>query len=94
VKGPTENELAAFGLTFDDVAGPPIEIWPGHEQALDLFLKMRTQWRIGMAGATGLDYGVLFHKMDRMGLSAERYEDLEEEIRIMESAALEEMAKK
>lgn len=76
------------------MAGPPIEVWAGHEQALELFLAMRTQWRVGMAGATGLDYGVLFHKMDRMGLSAERYEDLEEEIRIMEGAALEEMAKK
>lgn len=83
-----------FGLTLDDVAGPPLEVWPGHEDALNLFLFMRSQWRVGMAGATGLDYSVLFHKMDRMGLSAERYEDLEDEIRIMEGAALDEMTKK
>lgn len=59
-----------------------------------MFLSIRTQWRVGMAGATGLDYGVLFHKMDRMGLSPERYEELEEEVRIMENAALDEMSKK
>lgn len=55
---------------------------------------MRTQWRVGFSGATGLDYVALFHKMDRMDLSPERYEDLEDEILVMESAALEEMAKK
>ncbi|OZI23621.1 hypothetical protein CAL26_09270 [Bordetella genomosp. 9] len=81
-------------MTLDDVAGPPVEVWPGHEEALSLFLSIRTQWRVGMAGATGLDYGVLFHKMDRMGLSPERYEELEEEVRIMENAALDEMSKK
>ena len=81
-------------MTLDDVAAPPLEVWPGHEEALSLFLAMRTQWRVGMGGATGLDYGVLFHKMDRMGLTPERYEDLEDEIRIMEGAALEEMGKK
>ncbi|OZI32536.1 hypothetical protein CAL29_28065 [Bordetella genomosp. 10] len=81
-------------MTLEDVAGPPVEIWPGHEEAFSLFVAMRTQWRVGFSGATGLDYVALFHKMDRMDLSPERYEDLEDEILVMESAALEEMAKK
>jgi hypothetical protein len=39
-------------------------------------------------GIIGLDYNVLFRKMDRMGLSAERYDDLEGDIRIMEAEAM------
>lgn len=47
-----------------------------------------------MGGATGLDYNVLFQKMDRMGLSAEEYDLLEEDIRMMEFAALAAMNEK
>lgn len=47
-----------------------------------------TQWRTsGMGVPTGMDYGVLFHKMDRMGLAPDDYEDLESDIRVMESEA-------
>lgn len=54
---------------------------------------MQTQWRIGMNGRSGLDYNVLFHKMDRMNLPADKYEQLENDIRIMEFEALEEIHK-
>lgn len=39
----------------------------------------------------GLDYNVLYKKMDRMNLSPERYDELENEIRMMEYAAMEVM---
>lgn len=76
------------------MAGDPVEIWPEHLAAFELFVELRSQWRVGMAGATGLDYGVMFHKMDRMGLTPERYEELEEQMRVLEHAALDEMSKK
>lgn len=81
-------------MTLEDVAGDPVEIWPEHLAAFELFVALRSQWRVGMAGATGLDYGVMFHKMDRMGLTPERYEELEEQMRVLEHAALDEMSKK
>lgn len=81
-------------MTPEDVAGDPVEIWPEHLAAFELFVALRSQWRVGMAGATGLDYGVMFHKMDRMGLSPERYEELEDQMRVLEHAALDEMSKK
>lgn len=62
--------------------------WPDNLAALYLFQYMRTQWRTGMGGPTGLDYGVLFRKMDRMGLSPDEYEQLECDIQVMEVAAL------
>lgn len=41
-----------------------------------------------MSGPTGLDYAVLQHRMDRMTLDLDEYEQLENDVRIMESAAL------
>lgn len=81
-------------MTPEDVAGDPVEIWPENLEAFELFVALRSQWRVGMAGATGLDYGVMFHKMDRMGLTPERYEELEDQMRVLEHAALDEMSKK
>lgn len=86
--GPNEKELAAFGMTLDDVATGPTEVWPESTEAFYLFSFMRTQWRTAMNGPTGLDYGVLFRKMDRMHLTEEEYLELECQVRIMEDAAL------
>lgn len=55
---------------------------------------MQTQWYVGMNGPTGLRYSVLHHKMDRMGLSKVQYEQLEDDIRTMEFAALSAMHEK
>ncbi|EHK64776.1 DUF1799 domain-containing protein [Achromobacter arsenitoxydans] len=81
-------------MTPEDVAGDPVEIWPENLAAFELFVALRSQWRVGMAGATGLDYGVMFHKMDRMDLAPDRYEELEDQMRVLEHAALDEMSKK
>lgn len=66
-----------------------MNVWPENWRAFGLFASLQTQWRTGgMGGVTGLDYNVLFHKMDRMKLSAEEYEQLEDDVRTMELAAL------
>jgi hypothetical protein len=69
-----------------------VEVWPENWQAWQLFAYMQTQWRIGFGGRTGLDYTVLHHKMDRMNLDPEEYEQLENDIRMLEFAALEAMS--
>lgn len=89
---PSESELAAAGLTPEDFAGEAVEIWPENQQAYILFFELQTQWRMNMAGPTGLDYNTLFHKMDRMRLPPDDYEELEADIRAMEFAALGAMA--
>lgn len=66
-----------------------IEIWPEHVQAFNLFQGLGTQWRVGMGGPTGLDYFVAYHRMDRMGLTQEEYNQLDRDLQIMEAAALE-----
>lgn len=66
----------------------PVVPFPDNVAALNLFNYMRTQWRTGANGPSGLDYGVMHQRMDRMGLSPEAYDRLEADIVSMETAAL------
>jgi hypothetical protein len=95
--GPSKEDIAKMrnlGLSPEDYADDVVEIWPENEQAWRLFCYAQTQWRVGASGASGLDYTPVQHKMDRMRLSPEEYEELEEDIRTMEFAALEAMSEK
>ena len=75
-------------MTPEDVAADPVDIWPENLLAFELFKFLGTQWRIGMGGATGLDYGVMYQKMGRMNLSPDQYDQLEADMQVMEVAAL------
>lgn len=66
-------------------------VFPDNWPAVELFATMQTQWRTGNHGPYGLDYNVLYHRMDRMNLTPDRYNELEACIRLMESEALDEM---
>lgn len=41
------------------LAPEEFEVWPENWDAVQVFASIQTQWRIGMAGPTGLDYAVL-----------------------------------
>lgn len=75
-------------MTVEEASGPPVEIWPESEAAVKLFSELCTQWRLGSDGPIGLDYNVLFHKLDRMKLKRAEYERLESAVRKMEDEAL------
>ena len=68
-----------------------MDVWPENWPVLKLFDAMRTQWRVGMGGAYGMDYGVLPVVMDFIGTTDREYAF--EGIRVMEEAALAEMHK-
>lgn len=53
---------------------------------------MTTQWRIGMNGATGLDYSSLPAVMDMLGLEGEDRSQAFRDVRVMEREALAVMA--
>lgn len=80
------------GFAPEDYEDDPVPIWPDTSQAFDLFVFMQTQWRRDN-GPCGLDYNVLFRKMDRMNLSPVEYDELEADIRVMEVAALDAIRK-
>jgi hypothetical protein len=71
------------------------EVWPENWPVFTLFCDFQTQWRLsGMGGQFGLDYNVVFHKLDRMNLTPQQYEEWEEDIRTLEFAAIAEMNEK
>lgn len=72
-----------------------IHLWPDNLPAWNCWHALQTQWRIGMAGATGLDYtGVLAYLERIEGLTGS---DLREQFELMqacEAVTLREWAKK
>lgn len=85
---PDAAVLGAFGLRESDFERETIGVWPCNQRAVDLFLSIQTQWRMGPGGAVGLDYGVLYHKLDRMDLSPREYDRIEDQVRTIEFEAL------
>lgn len=92
-KPPTPEELEPYGLTLDDYPPPEVELWPENWPPIQLFTRYSTQWRVGMNGPIGLDYTVIFHDLDRRGLTDDEYDDLMASIRVIETVALEELHK-
>lgn len=76
-------------------AAPPYEVWPENMPAINLFSSISSQFRYsGMGGPTGLDYNVLFNRMDKLKLSEQDYEWMFDDIRSIESAAISVMNRK
>ena len=67
------------------------EVWPDNWQALDVFMSMGTQWRVGASGATGLDYGVLPDVMRLRGVPKADRAEVFDWVRLMEGEALGQM---
>lgn len=61
---------------------------------MNVFIAMQTQWRVGMAGATGLDYAALPAVLACTGVARKRWAHVFDGLRAMEEAALAEMHKK
>jgi len=93
--GDTVQGLASLGLPAD-LAGhfvdDDLDVWPENWPALELFSVLGTQWRVGMAGATGLDYTAILAVMDLQHTAPEDRRGLFDDVRVMERAALQTMA--
>jgi hypothetical protein len=86
---PTEEEAAAAGFSVEDYL-MTAELWPENWSAWRVFCDISGQWRLAANGQPfALDYGPLFTRMDRLNLSADEWEDLFQDIRVLEAAALE-----
>jgi len=67
------------------------EIWPDNWLAVEVFISMGTQWRTGVSGATGLDYGVLRDVMALRRVPDDDQPELFDWLRLMEGEALGQM---
>lgn len=84
-------QMAGFDL-FSLAKESEIEVWPENEAAFGLFFRLRTQWRTGMAGPTGLDHTAIWSHIDHMRLSDDEANELFEDVLTMEHEALETIA--
>lgn len=86
--------LAKYGLTPEDFGGPPeVKVYPDCWQAFQVFNALRTQWRTGLGGRTGLDYAALTKTFWKAhGVKKARRVDVFADLAVMEHAALEAMA--
>lgn len=78
-------------MKLDDLE-EDVELWAVNAEAFSVFNSMSTQWRSGMGGATGLDYGVLPVVMDLEGVEADDRQHVFRDVRTMEQEALKAMA--
>lgn len=75
-------------MTRADLDGEVVEVWPENWTSFQLLVDVRTQWRGAGMTVIGLDYNVVYHKLDRMNLSPADYDEAENDVRVMERAAL------
>ncbi len=72
----------------------PPYLWSCNVIAMHVFMAMQTQWRVGMAGATGLDYGVLPAVMDMMCVDMQERRRVFSKVRVVEAEFLAAWAKR
>lgn len=79
---------------MEEASGPPCEVWPDNLAAVNVFIAMLTQWRVGMSGATGLDYGAIPAVLRLTQTPRAAWPEVFEGLRVMEGAALKHLREK
>ena len=74
-------------------ATQPVEVWPDNAMSVNVFITMSTQWRVGMNGATGLDYNALPAVMKLIGVPKKLRTAVFDDIRTLEDSAMETIRK-
>ncbi len=91
MKDDAADDLAAFGAPADVVDAVPVpgedfEVWPENVQALSLFMRLQTQWRIISGVIAGLNYQSVQFLFDVF--EVEDKATMLDDLQAMESAAL------
>ena len=81
------NQLALFGMSASDL-DETVEVYPDNWPTFLVMEAMGTQWRVGMAGRTGLDYSVIPAVMSLIGIPKKTRSQIFRDIRVMEDEAL------
>ena len=82
-----------YGMTVEE-ATPVVDVWPDNWLSVHVFDAMSTQWRVGMSGAIGLDYGALPAVLRMTEIPRKKWADIFSDVRVMEGAALKKMREK
>ncbi len=90
--GGKQDDMSMLGIPVQFAGSfeeDELGIWPENMPAVQVFIAMGTQWRVGMSGATGLDYGVLPSVFDMYGITDQKKAFID--MQIMENEALKTM---
>ena len=69
--------------------GPVVYLWPCNVRAWECWCAVQTQWRVGMAGATGLDYAaVVAYLRDVEGMAGDELRECMAAVRAAEREVL------
>ena len=89
-----DKAAQAFNIIADDAVSksPDCEVWEENWEAVEMFLRLQTQWRVGINGLIGLDYGAAewLFRLYAVHEPASLLEDLQ----VMEGAILTAIAKR
>jgi hypothetical protein len=87
------EQFAALGIQVEGSVladeWQPFYLWPENVEAYSLFASLRTQWRHGFSGPTGLDYAAVLAHMRAVGIRRRKFGELYAAVRVMEQGALE-----
>jgi hypothetical protein len=88
-----EQAAQAFNIIDDAAAkSPDCEVWEENWVSVEMFLRLQTQWRVGMNGLLGLDY-LAAEWLFRL-YSVKEPASLLEDLQVMEAAVLTAVAKR
>ena len=79
------NVFAQLGKTEDTY-------WPENAQAIYLFIQLLTKKKKGIRRPNGIDYAAAYPLLDRKATDPDEWDQLFDDLRVMESAALDAMA--
>jgi hypothetical protein len=87
-----EEQFAHWGIERDDTQVlpdlEPFFLWPEHVEPYMLFASLRSQFRHGFNGPTGMDYGAVLAHMHAVRIPKRKFDAMYEAVRIMEQGAL------
>jgi len=80
---------SALGLTATGYVEPEtLDIWPEHWTAVQAFIRLGTQWQVGMGGPIGLRYEAIPVVLGMMRVPRGEWPQAFDGLRVMEGEAL------
>lgn len=83
-----KHQAGLFGLKLEEIPDEIVEVWAINWHSFTLFNALGTQWRVGMSGATGLDYNVIPMVAKSLGIKNKDLNAMFPDLQVMENEAL------
>lgn len=75
-------------MKLEEIPEDIIEVWEINWPTFRLFNALGTQWRVGMSGATGMDYNVIPMVAKSLGINNKDLNAMFPDLQVMENEAL------